>query len=759
MSAQPEVLSAHAAQAAHTVLGACPHDCPDTCALVTTVQGGVAIKVQGNPAHPATGGVLCAKVAKYAERTHHPERLTQPLKRVGPKGPGGRFEPVGWDEALADIATRLQAIACRDPRAIQPYSYAGTMGQVQGEAMAGRFFHRLGASLLDRTICASAGAEALVQTLGNKVGTRVEQFANSQLIVIWGSNAIGSHLHFWRHAQEAKRKGARLVCIDPRRTETADKCHQHLALLPGTDAALALALMHEFTVHGWLDQDYIDRHTLGWDAPAGQADVGHAPDGDAGKISNKKGTQRSLRERCLLWSPERAAAVCGLDAQAIRDLARDMGETARRGDAVAIRLNYGMQRTRGGGNAVRAVACLPALLGSWRHAAGGLLLSSSGQFPVQRAALQRPDLLAQGLGGRTPRTVNMVSIGDALLAQPGDPVLGGGPPIEALVVYNSNPVAVAPDSSKVVQGFARPDLFTVVLEHFQTDTADFADYILPATTQLEHWDIHASYGHTDVLLNRPAIAPVGQARTNTDIFRALAQRMGFDDPCFADDDETLCRTAFAFTPEAARAAGLPAKAALSWDNLVANGFVPLPDVLAPLAPFAQGAFPTPSGRCEFFSQRLADQGLDGLPDYLPNHEAVGSSTAYPLAMISPPARNFLNSTFVNVKSLRNIEGEPLLEISAADAAQRGIAEGALVRVFNQRGSYHCTARISPRARPGVVNGLGVWWRKLGARGTNVNEVTSQALTDLGRAPTFYDCLVEVTLAAGVATQTQEATAP
>ncbi len=743
MSAQPDIRSAATASTPRTVLGACPHDCPDTCALVTTVDNGVAIKVQGNPAHPATGGVLCAKVAKYAERTHHPERLTQPLKRVGPKGAGARFEPVGWDEALADVAIRLQTIAARDPRAIQPYSYAGTMGLVQGEAMAGRFFHRLGASLLDRTICASAGAEALVQTLGNKVGTRVEQFAHSQLIVIWGSNAIGSHLHFWRHAQEAKRKGARLVCIDPRRSETADKCHQHLALLPGTDAALALALMHEFTVHGWLDQDYIDCHTLGWDAPAGQADVGHALDGDAGKIANKNGTQRSLRERCLLWPPERAAAVCGLDAQAIRDLARDMGETARRGEAVAIRLNYGMQRTRGGGNAVRAVACLPALLGSWRHAAGGLLLSSSGQFPVQRAALQRPDLLAQGLGGRAPRTVNMVSIGDALLAQPGDPALGGGPLIEALVVYNSNPVAVAPDSSQVVQGFARPDLFTVVLEHFQTDTADYADYILPATTQLEHWDIHASYGHTDVLLNQPAIAPVGQARTNTDIFRALAAHMGFGDPCFADDDEALCRAAYPFSPEAALAAGLPAEAALSWDALLANGFVPLPEVLAPLAPFAQGGFPTPSGQCEFFSQRLADQGLDGLPDHLPNHEAVGSSTAYPLAMISPPARNFLNSTFVNVKSLRDIEGEPLLEISAADAAARGIADGALVRVFNQRGSYHCTARISPRARAGVVNGLGVWWRKLGARGTNVNEVTSQALTDLGRAPTFYDCLVEV----------------
>jgi anaerobic selenocysteine-containing dehydrogenase len=376
-------------------------------------------------------------------------------------------------------------------------------------------------------------------------------------------------------------------------------------------------------------------------------------------------------------------------------------------------------------------------------------MSSSGVYPVDRLALQRPDLLGQ----RRPRTINMSTIGQDLLREASPDF---GPRIEALVVYNSNPVAVAPQSAQVVQGFAREDLFTVVLEQFQTDTADYADILLPATTQLEHADIHTSYGHTDVLLNRPAIAPLGEARPNSQVFRELAARMGFTDPCFADDDETLCRTAFAFSPEEAVAAGLPAEAALSWDDLAANGFVPLPDALAPLAPFAQGGFPTPSGQCEFFSQRLADQGLDGLPDYLPNHESAASqpalAQAYPLAMISPPARNFLNSTFVNVKSLRDIEREPLLEISATDAAVRGIADGALVRVHNRRGSYHCTAHISPRARPGVVNGLGVWWRKLGVRGTNVNEVTGQALTDLGRAPTFYDCLVEVEAVGDAAAQ-------
>ena len=680
------------------VRGACPHDCPDTCALLTTVENGVATRVQGTPDHPHTDGVLCTKVSRYTERSYHPERILTPLKRTGPKG-SGQFAPVSWNEALAEITQRLGAIAARNPEAILPYSYAGTMGMVQGEGMDRRFFHRLGASQLDRTICASAGAEALVQTLGGKVGMKVEFFAQAKLILIWGSNSIGSNLHFWRYAQQAKRNGARLVCIDPRKTETADKCHEHIALRPGTDAALALALMHELIKNNWLDHDYITRHTLGWE---------------------------QLRERALQWPPERAAEVCGVPAEQLRQLARDDGTT----QPAAIRLYYGMQRVRGGGNAVRAVACLPALTGAWRHRAGGMLLSSSGQFPAQRAALQRPDLMP----ARTPRTLNMVQIGDDLMRE-ASPAFG--PRVEALVVYNSNPAAVAPDSGKVVQGFAREDLFTVVLEHFHTDTVDYADYVLPATTQLEHWDIHTSYGHTDVMLNRPAIAPVGQARSNAQIFRDLAARMGLTDPCFADSDETLCRQAFGN--------------AVDYALLESQGFATL---AGPDAPFAEGHFPTPSGRCEFFSARLAAQGMDGLPDHVPNHELQGTDARYPLAMISPPARNFLNSSFVNVKSLRTIEGRPLLEMHPDDAAARGIADGSTVRVFNDRGSYECHAEVSTRARPGVVNGLGIWWRKLGLNGTNVNEVTSQALTDLGRAPTFYDCLVEVQTchaAAGAAT--------
>jgi anaerobic selenocysteine-containing dehydrogenase len=659
--------------------------------MVTTVQSGVAIKVQGNPAHPHTDGALCTKVSRYAERTYHPDRILHPLKRVGPKG-AGQFEPVSWDAALTDIAARLSSIATRDPQAVLPYSSAGTMGLVQGESISARFFNKLGASNLEGTICAAAGGEGLVHTLGAKVGMRVEFFAQAKLILIWGSNSIASNLHFWRYANQAKRLGATLVCIDPRKSETADKCHEHIALLPGTDGALALSLMQQLIVNDWLDHDYLARYTSGWE---------------------------SLRERALQWPPERAALVCGVDAEQIRSLAQRYGASVKSTEPAAIRMNYGMQRVRGGGNAVRLIACLPALIGAWRHRAGGVLLSSSGAFPVQRAALHRPDLL----GTRRPRTINMSTIGDDLL-RPASPTFG--PVIEAVIVYNSNPVAVAPESGKVVQGFAREDLFTVVLEHFQTDTADFADYLLPATTQLEHWDVHASYGHTDALLNRPAIAPLGEAKTNTQIFRELAQKMGFAEACFEDSDKALCQQAYA--------------GEVDFDLLLAQGFATLP--LAD-APFAQGNFPTPSGKCEFFSQRLTELGLDGLPDHVPNHEAVQTSTAYPLAMISPPARNFMNSTFVNVKSLQDIEGRPLLEIHPQDAAARGIQTGDAVRVYNDRGAHHCHANVCERARPGVVNGLGVWWRKLGLDGTNVNQLSSQNLTDLGRGATFYDCLVEV----------------
>ncbi len=670
------------------VRAACPHDCPDTCAIRVTVEDGVAVRVQGDPDHPPTHGALCTKVARYPERTYHPERLLHPLRRIGPKG-AGRFERIDWDTALDEIASRLERIAARDPEAILPYSYAGTMGLVQGDSMSARFFHRLGASLLDRTICASAGAAALDAIYGSRVGMHVERYAESRVILIWGSNSIASSVHFWSFAQQAKRAGAKLICIDPRRTETADKCHQHIALLPGTDGALALGLIREIDAHGWIDRDYVESYTEGWPA---------------------------LRAVAREWTPERTAAVCGISAEEVRGLARDYA-TVR---PAAIRLNYGMQRTHGGGSAVRLIAALPCLIGAWRQPAGGLLLSTSGLAPVDSRRLQRPDLIP----GRMPRTVNMSTIGDALLAEASADF---GPRIDALVVYNTNPVAVAPESPKVVRGFSREDLFTVVLEHFQTDTADYADLVLPATTQLEHFDVHKSYGHAYVLVNEPAIAPLGEARPNTAVFRALAARLGFTEPCFRDDDVTIGSQAFG--------------EAIDFERLRREGWIRLP---VADAPFAAGGFPTANGRAQFAPPSL------GPAEYVPPYESALSAPElarrYPLAMISPPARHFLNSTFVNVRSLRSIEGEPLIEMHPLDAGARRLEEGQIVRAFNDRGEYRCRLRVSDRARPGVVVGLGVWWRKFGIAGTNTNEVTHQRLTDIGRAPTFYDCLVEVAAA-------------
>jgi anaerobic selenocysteine-containing dehydrogenase len=569
-----------------------------------------------------------------------------------------------------------------------------------------RFFNKLGASFLDRTVCATAGFTGYKYTIGGSIGTDIEQFQDAKLILIWGGNPIASNLHFWMRAQEAKRRGARIIAIDPYRSLTAEKCHQHIALMPGTDSALALGMMHVLIEEDLLDHDYIARHTLGFE---------------------------QLKERALEWTPERTAETCGITVDEVVNLAREYGQTAMRGEPVAIRMNYGVQRVRGGGMAVRNIACLPALVGAWRHPAGGAQLSTSGSFPANKVALQRPDLLR----GRLPRTINMNTIGDDLLKE-ASPAFG--PKIEAVIVYNSNPVAIAPDSSKVAQGFAREDLFTVVLEHFQTDTADYADILLPATTQLEHVDAHLAYGHLYMMANNAAIAPLGEAKANTEIFRLLAKHMGFSDPAFDETDDELA--AQAFDKRDVRAVHF------DWESLKRSGWSKLN---MPAAPFAEGGFPTPSGKCEFYSASMLADGLDPLPTYIPNYESVASTpelaVKYPLAMISPPARNFLNSTFVNVQSLRATEGEPHLDIHPLDAASRGILDKEMVRIFNDRGSFVARARVTPKARAGLVVGLSVWWKKLASDGKNANEVTSQRLTDMGRAPTFYDTLVQVEKAA------------
>ena len=676
------------------VRAACPHDCPDTCAMLVTVENGVATRIQGDPSMPFTDGTLCTKVAHYLERTYSAERLTHPLKRIGPKGKG-EFRRIGWDEALDEIAARLAALAAEDPQTILPCSYAGTMGMVQYMSMDRRFFHKLGASLLDRTLCSTAGKYGIKATLGGSVGMDPERFDEAKLILLWGANPVVSNLHLWSRVQEAKRRGARVIAIDPYRSLSAEKCTQHVALLPGTDGALALGMMHVLIAEGLIDRDYVSRHTVGFDA---------------------------LAERVKRYPPEWAAKTCGIAVEELVQLARDYG-TVR---PAAIRLNYGMQRHAGGGMAARVVACLPALVGAWRDAAGGIVLTTNDFFSFDHAALERPDLL----GGRRPRVINHAQLGEALTR--------AEPPVRALIVYNNNPVAVCPESDKVIAGFAREDLFTVVMDHFQTDTADYADIVLPATTQLEHVDVHKAYGHLYVLANNAAIAPVGESLPNSEVFRRLAKRMGFDEPCFRDSDEELCRQALASSS--------PRMKGIGWDAVSQAGWMRL-GVPERFAPFAAGGFPTASGKCEFRSEWLERQGLDPLPFYQPPAEASGGDAAlaarYPLSFLSPPARHFLNSTFANLARFREFESEPHLEMHPGDAGPRGIRDGDRVRVFNDRGSYRLRARVNGKPRPGVVVAPSVWWKKYSPDGRNANNLTSQRTTDLGGGATFYDCLVEV----------------
>ena len=681
------------------VQAACPHDCPDTCAMRVTVAGGRVTAVHGDPTHAPTAGTLCTKVSRYGERTHHPDRLTTPLARIGAKGEG-RFEPISWDEAHARIADRLAAIWRRDPQAILPYYYAGTMGEVQGDGMALRLFHALGASQLDCTICAAAGGIALRHTMGGSLGMDPEAIDGAKLIVLWGTNPVTSHVHLWAKIQQARRNGAVLWAIDPYRSDAAMKCQHHLAVRPGTDAALAYAIAHVLQRDGLLDTDYVAQYTTG---------------------------AAAFLERAAQWPPARAADYCGVPAADIEALATAYGTTR----PAAIRLNYGVQRNAGGGDAVRAIMALPALAGHWRERAGGAVLSTSGWRP-DNDAVTRPDLL----GTRMPRTINMTTIGDALADT--------ARPIEALVVFNSNPVAIAPDSAAVRRGFAREDLFTVVLEHFRTDTADHADIVLPATTQLEHFDLHGAYGHLHLLLNRPAIAPIGQARSNSRIFREmaaqLAARLGdacpaLADPALAASDAEVAADAYHWDD--------PALGDAAVATLLAQGHVKLDVAATHGAPFAHGGFGTADGRFHF--------AAPAPPAVTPNREAHDAPLAarFPLQLISPPPRHLLNSTFSNVASLRTLGGdaaEPSVVLNPADAAARSLTDGQPVRLFNDRGETRARLVVSDRARPGLAVAFSVFWHKHTPGGSNGNALTSQALTDLGNGATFYDCLVEVAAA-------------
>lgn len=699
-------------QELQTVRGVCPHDCPDTCGFVVTVQDGRAISLRGDADHPFTRGFLCQKVSNYLDRVYHNDRLLFPMKRIGPKG-SGRFARISWDEALATIGQRFREIASSSdgPQAILPYSYAGTMGKLQGSSLDRRFFHRLGASLLDRTICATAGAAGCEATLGTRAVIDPEATVHSRYIINWGSNTSVTNIHLWTIMHQARKRGAKIVTIDPFRSPTAARSDWWIPIRPGTDGALALSLMHVIFREGWEDRDYLERYCLG---------------------------TKGLRERVLNeYAPTTVATITGIDAADIEKLAREYAfATTERGGPSLIRLNYGLQRHGGGGMAVRNIVCLPALVGSWRHPGGGAFLSTSKLAPFNMAALERPDLIPTGT-----RTINMVQLAEALHGEL------PGPPVKALYVYNSNPAAVCPDQSRVLSGLRRDDLFTVVHEQFQTDTADYADILLPATTQLEHFDIHSAYGHLHIQTNEPAIAPIGEAKSNNDAFRMLAKAMNFEDAIFAVDDFELARQALQVTRSPTVYPAKEAFDGITLERLRSEGPLRL-SLPKDYAPFAEGKFGTPSGKCEFHSQRLANTGIDALPYYVPPHEDPLThpelAAKYPLQMICPPESSFLNSTFVNIDVLRKAAAEPTVRIHHDDAAKRGIFNGQSVQVFNGRGAFWAKAVVGDSVRPGVVVSFGVWWNKYTTDGVNCNTTVSTKLTDLGAGATFFDNLVEVT---------------
>lgn len=712
----------------HTV---CSHDCPDSCAVLVTVDSdGRAVKIQGDPTQPVTQGFLCGKVAKYLDRVYSPDRILYPVKRKSGVTKGqlakGReheaFERVSWDEALDGIATRLQQISDEfGPESILPYSYAGTMGVLGYGSMDRRFFHRLGGSQLDRTICAEAGGQAWNLVYGKKLGTPTEDFKLARLIIAWGANIHGNNVHLWPMVEQARRNGGRLIVIDPYRTRTAGLADWHIAIRPGTDAALALGMMHVILREGLEDRAYIAEMTYGFER---------------------------LAERVREYTPEQVARWTGMTAIEVEQLAREYATTV----PAAIRMNYGVQRCENGGTAARAIAMLPALTGAWKHRGGGGSLSTSGAFQWNKRELERMDLALDSPIGRPARVVNMALLGQALNAEAGDrEVLSGGPAVKALFVYNSNPGAVAPNHNAVRRGLARPDLFTVVHDLFFNDTTDYADYVLPATTFLEHTDVQGAYGHYFVQLSNKAIEPIGESRTNVWLFGALAQEMGFREECFRDTEEQMIRQALSI--------GLDGRSKnkgmehISLEDLEEQGHIPLEfhrePAGKPFMPYSGGTLPTSSGKVEFYSEALAAMGQDGLPAYVAPTESRWSEGAarYPLELLGRKADNYMNSTFANLDGHRKMESKTSqrLEIHPEDAKSRGIFDGDRVRVWNDRGEITLSAIVDGTVPRGVVAAR-LDWAKLSADGVNINALTSERLTDIGVAPTFYSVLVEVSKA-------------
>ncbi len=724
----------------NVVHAACPHDCPDACGVLITVQDGRATKIQGDPGHPVTRGFLCAKVAKYLDRVYSPDRVLYPMRRVAEKGVAGKlrsFAPgqpgaavptaaqstqvwqrITWDDALDEIASRFRNIVAEfGSEAILPYSYGGTLGAINGASMDRRFFSRLGASQLERAICSAAGEAGLISVLGVKLGTEPEQFVHSRYILAWASNIHGNNVHLWPFIEEARRKGAKLVVIDPYRTRTAACADWYLPINPGTDGALALAMMHVIIGEGLHDPDYVAKYTLGFDR---------------------------LREKVQAYPPERVAEWTGISAEDIRKLAREYA-TSR---PSVIRLNYGVQRSEGGGMATRAIVMLPCITGSWKEIGGGLQMSTSGAFGLNKDALTRPDLKPDGIG-HEPRSVNMVELGKALNTL-------SDPPLKALFVYNSNPAAVCPNHNEVVRGLKRPDLFTVVHEQFFTDTTDYADIVLPATTFFEHKDLQTAYGHYYLQVSDQAIEPLGECRPNVEVFRGLARQMGFDDPCFSESIDQMIDDALESSNpwlqgidrerlEREGQVRLNFPAPGSWHSASGAAADALPDVTSlPFLPFAEGGFRTPSGKAELYSETIRALGLDPVVEFKPPVESRhgGRGSAFPLELLARKADNFLNSSFSNLPSVQSMEETNLLEISSEDARARGITDGERVRVYNGRGEIHLKARVDGAVQPGVVSAK-LNWAKLGPGLRNINVLTSEKLSDLGNSATFYSVLVEV----------------
>jgi anaerobic selenocysteine-containing dehydrogenase len=681
--------------------GTCPHDCPDTCGVITEVADGRAINFYADPDHPITTGWLCAKIRPYLEHVYHPDRLQYPLRRVGPKG-GGQWERISWDEAIAVIAARWQEIIGQyGAAAILPYSYSGTLGLVQMTVSSSRLWNRMGASYLQRSICGAAAEYAVEMTLGARYSQPYTEVAHSRLVIIWGHNPVSTAPHFMPHLKQAQRNGCQVVVIDPRRTRTARGADWHVAPLPNTDGVLALGLAHIIVAAGLHDEAWLNAQSVGWP---------------------------HLRERLAAYEPARVAAITGLPEQDIIDLAQLYATTP----PALIKIADGLQRHRNGGQTVRAVLALPALTGQYGLAGGGLAYSTSGYFKWDTTALQHWAECPPA-----PRSVNMNRLGAALTGEM------TAPPIMSLYVFGSNPAAIAPNAGLVVEGLKRADLFTVVHELFMTDTADYADIVLPATSQLEHADLHKAYGHTMLTYNHPAIPPLGESKSNWEVLQLLATALGFTEPWLHQSvDEVITEIL------TATAVYNPAFKGITLERLKTENTVPLAlDSAIPFAPTAEEgpSFPTPSGKVELFSPRMAQAGFDPLPGWPEPEQVTGldpaeetevSAASSSLMLISGAAHHFVTSSMANQASLLEREGTPFVEINPADAAVRGIADGATVVVANNRGWCKLRAVVTDAVRPGVLAAPKGRWSKLNG-GRNVNWTTPDALADLAGQSTFH----------------------